>query len=36
MFILAAIESHDHEEGHEGEEAMAALGDAGHHAVASS
>jgi F-type H+-transporting ATPase subunit a len=36
MFILAAIESHDHEEGHEGEEAMEALGDATRHAAASS
>lgn len=36
MFILAAIESHDHEEGHEGEEAMEALGEARHHAAASS
>jgi F-type H+-transporting ATPase subunit a len=35
MFILTAVESHDHEEGHEGEEAMAALGDARHHAAAS-
>jgi len=36
MFILAAIESHHHEEGHAGEEAMDALEDArGHPAAAS-
>ena len=37
MFILAAIESHHHEEGHEGEEAMDALEDAARrHAPATS
>jgi F-type H+-transporting ATPase subunit a len=34
MFILVAIESHDHEEGHEGEEAIDALEDARRHAPA--
>ena len=37
MFILAAIESHHHDEGHEGEEATDALEDAAHrHAPATS
>ncbi|MFV2063573.1 MAG: F0F1 ATP synthase subunit A [Chloroflexota bacterium] len=36
MFILAAIESHHHEEGHVGEEAVEALEDAVRHAPASS
>ena len=36
MFILAAIESHHHEEGHMGEEAVEALEDAVRHAPASS
>ena len=34
MFILIAIESHDHEEGHEAEEAIEALEDARGHAPA--
>jgi F-type H+-transporting ATPase subunit a len=34
MFILLAIESHDHEEGHAGEEAIEALEDARRHAPA--
>ena len=36
MFILAAIESHHHEEGHAGEEAMAALEGGARHAAATS
>ena len=34
MFVLVAIESHDHEEGHAGEEAIDALEDARRHAPA--
>jgi F-type H+-transporting ATPase subunit a len=34
MFILAAIESHHHEEGHAGEEAMDALEGEAHHSTA--
>jgi F-type H+-transporting ATPase subunit a len=36
MFILAAIESHHHEEGHAGEEAMQALEGSARHAAATS
>jgi F-type H+-transporting ATPase subunit a len=36
MFILAAVESHEHEEGHMGEESMDALEDARHPAPATS
>ena len=35
MFIIAAVESHHHEEGEMGHEAMDAVHDAGHHAVPS-